>query len=242
MLPLIENLLILQDRDRKLLRLRAELSKVEPERRMMSGKSSQSQTALENAKTRAKQVESERKRLELEAEGKKQQIGKYATQQLQTKKNEEYRALTNEIAACRRDIRDLEDQQLEVMTQAEAVQKEVAAATKVAAQVQQDVDRQLAELATREQAVKKQLAELESGRGALASAVEETALNRYERLLKNKGENVIVGVEHGVCGGCHMKLPTQILVTIKGTADLLCCPNCGRILYYRRDMDMTVKD
>jgi hypothetical protein len=40
--------------------------------------------------------------------------------------------------------------------------------------------------------------------------------NRYERLFKSKGENVVVGVHHGVCGGCHMKLPAQILVTCQG--------------------------
>ena len=36
---------------------------------------------------------------------------------------------------------------------------------------------------------------------------------RYERLVKSKGENVVVGVQHGVCGGCHMRLPAQLLVT-----------------------------
>jgi len=242
MLPVIENLLILQDRDRKILRLKAEIAKIDPERKASGSKSAQSQTTLETVKTRAKQVESERKRLELEAEGKKQQIAKYSIQQLQTKKNEEYRALTNEIANCKREIGHLEDQQLDLMAQAELVQKDVVEATRIATQIKQEVDRQAAELSSREVTLKKQLADLESSRESLTKDIDDSSLSRYERLLKNKGENVIVGVEHGVCGGCHMKLPTQILVTIKGQPDLLCCPNCGRILYFRRDMDMTIKD
>jgi len=242
MLPVIENLLILQDRDRKILRLKAEIAKIDPERKASGSKSAQSQTTLETVKTRAKQVESERKRLELEAEGKKQQIAKYSIQQLQTKKNEEYRALTNEIANCKREISHLEDQQLDLMAQAELVQKDVVEATRIATQIKQEVDRQAAELSSREVTLKKQLADLESSRESLTKDIDDSSLSRYERLLKNKGENVIVGVEHGVCGGCHMKLPTQILVTIKGQPDLLCCPNCGRILYFRRDMDMTIKD
>jgi len=242
MLSVIENLLILQDRDRKILRLKAEIAKIDPERKASGSKSAQSQAALENVKTRAKQVESERKRLELEADGKKQQIAKYSNQQLQTKKNEEYRALTNEIANCKREIGHLEDQQLDLMAQAELVQKDVVEATRIATQFKQEMDRQGAELSSREVALKKQLVELESSRESLTKDIDESSLSRYERLLKNKGENVIVGVEHGVCGGCHMKLPTQILVTIKGVSDLLCCPNCGRLLYFRRDMDMTIKD
>jgi predicted nucleic acid-binding Zn-ribbon protein len=65
---------------------------------------------------------------------------------------------------------------------------------------------------------------------------------RYERLLKNKGDNVIVGINHGVCGGCHMKLPPQILVSCRGQKEIVACSNCGRILYYSRDMELTAVD
>jgi hypothetical protein len=98
------------------------------------------------------------------------------------------------------------------------------------------VDEQVAQLNQREENLKKELAELQSGRAEIASAVDETARARYERLLKSKGDNVIVGVHNGVCGGCHMKLPAQILITCQGHKELISCINCGRILYYTRDM------
>ena len=91
----------------------------------------------------------------------------------------------------------------------------------------------------REGNLKKELATLQEGRTALANAVEEGARNRYERLFKSKGENVVVGVEHSVCGGCHMKLPTQIITLCRGRSELVTCPNCGRILYYTPDMLLT---
>ena len=69
-----------------------------------------------------------------------------------------------------------------------------------------------------------------------------TARARYERLVKSKGDNVVVGVQHGVCGGCHMRLPAQILVTCQAQQELVGCINCGRILYYTRDMDLAVVD
>jgi predicted nucleic acid-binding Zn-ribbon protein len=84
--------------------------------------------------------------------------------------------------------------------------------------------------------LKKELAELQQGRAELAAAVDESVLNRYERLFKSKGENVVVGVHHGVCGGCHMKLPAQVLVTCQAQREIVACSNCGRILYYTRDM------
>ncbi len=242
MLSAIENLLILQDRDRKILRLKGEIGKIEPERKMMANKAAGALATFEAAKIRGRQIESERKRLELEVESKNQQIGKYSTQQLQTKKNEEYKALANEILNCKRCISDLEDQQLILMDQAEDVQKTVVEATKVATAAKQDMARLLTELSSREALLNKELRELESNRAHLASAVEESALARYERLLRQKGDNAVMGVDHCVCGGCHMKLPTQIVVTAKGQQELVACPNCGRLLYFHREMDMTVAD
>src|SRR5262249_34871631 len=101
MLEMIEKLLILQDRDRKIRRVKGELAHIEPERHSLKAKSSGAEAGLDRAKTRVKEIESQRKELELEVESKKQLIIKYANQQFQTRKNEEYRALAHEIEMCK---------------------------------------------------------------------------------------------------------------------------------------------
>jgi len=47
---------------------------------------------------------------------------------------------------------------------------------------------------------------------------------------------VIVGVGGNVCGGCHMQLTTQAVVSAKGQSELVACPTCSRILYFTADM------
>lgn len=242
MLEAIEKLLTLQERDRKILHVKNELSRVNPEREVLQAKVSNSQRSLDAARQKANQFESERKRLELEVESKKQSIEKYSLQQFQTKKNEEYRALAQEIETCKRHIHRLEDQQLDLMEQIEIAQKEAAAATQVANEAKKLADGQTAELTRREGVLQGELAELETNRGELADAVEENARNRYERLLRNKGANVVVGIQHGVCGGCHMRFPPQIILQCKREEELVTCPNCGRILYYSPEMDLAVAD
>ena len=238
----IEKLLILQDRDRKILRVQQELAHITPERETLRARAASTQSQLDAAKNRVKLTEAERKRLEVDVEGKKTQIEKYANQQLQTRKNEEYRALAHEIDGCKADISKIEDQEIELMEQAEAAQKEVARATQEATAAKKQLDEQVAQLDQREENLKTELAELQSGRAQLASAVDETARARYERLLKSKGDNVVVGVDHGACGGCHMKLPAQILVSCQAHKELVSCINCGRILYYSRDMALTAAE
>ena len=242
MLEVIEKLLILQDRDRAIRRLQSELANIEPERTTFKAKVASAQTRLEAAKQRMKQLESDRKRLELDVESKKEQIARYANQQLQTRKNEEYRALAHEIDACKAEITKIEDQEIELMEQAEQTQKAVSALSRETDEAKKLADELVAKLGDREQNLRKELAELQANREELAAAVEAGVRGRYERLVKSKGENVVVGVQHGVCGGCHMKLPAQILVACQAHQEVVSCTNCGRILYYTRDMVLAVTE
>lgn len=242
MLDVIEKLLILQDRDRKISKLKEELAHIPAERQQHESRLTTTQAALEAAKHKIKQLESDRKKLELDVEAKKGLIEKYGLQQFQTKKNEEYRALAHEIEMCRDAIVKLDDQQLEIMEQTEAAQKELATASQAAAEAKKVIDARLTDLTTREQNLKKDLAELESNRGELASAVDEDTRSRYERLFRHKGHNVVVGIQHGVCGGCHMTLNRQVVVTCMQEQEVITCPNCARILYYTRDMDLAVAE
>lgn len=242
MLEVIERILILQDRDRKILTVKDELRHIPAERQQLQTKAATAQSALDAGKHHLKHLESERKKLELEVDARKQLIERYSLQQFQTKKNEEYRALAHEIAMCKEAITKLEDQQLELMEQAEATQKQVAAATQLATEMKRNTDSLLAALTTREQNLQKELAELQSNREQLSEAVDEETRTRYERLLKHKGQKVVVGIQHGVCGGCHMQLSRQIVVTCQAEQEIVTCPNCGRILYYTRDMDLAVAE
>jgi uncharacterized protein len=242
MLDIIEKLLILQDRDRKIHRAQQELAQIAPERESLRNLTSSTQTQLEAAKNRVKQIESDRKQRDLEVEAKKSQIEKYANQQLLTRKNEEYKALAHEIEMAKEAIFKIEDQEIVLMEQAEVAQKEVVRATAEANEAKKLADSQIAELGQREENFKKELAALQQGRTELAAAVDESTRNRYERLLKSKGDHVVVGVDHGVCGGCHMKLQQQLIVSAQAQKEIVTCSSCGRILYYTRDMDLTGGD
>src|SRR5664279_1539093 len=175
----IEKLLILQDRDQKIRREQGELAYIEPERQDLKAKATAAQAELENAKLRVKQIESARKDLELEVETKKQMIVRYANQQFQTRKNEEYRALAHEIDTCKAAIFEIENREIEFMEQAEAAQKEVLRATQATKDARTLMDEQVAQLDAREQNLLKELAKLEANREELAAAVDESARSRY---------------------------------------------------------------
>ena len=117
-----------------------------------------------------------------------------------------------------------------------------AAASREAEESRKVAEEKLRDIAAGEQNLRTELSGLESNRDQLTAAIEERALRQYERLLRNKGDNVVVGIQHGVCGGCHMKFPVQLVVSCQQAKELVTCPNCGRILYYTSDMDLAVAD
>src|ERR1035441_9303131 len=87
MQEIIEKLLILQDRDRKILRVSQELAHIGPERDGLRARATTTQGQLQAAKLRVNQIESERKQRDLEIEAKKSQIEKYLNQQLLDRKS-----------------------------------------------------------------------------------------------------------------------------------------------------------
>jgi uncharacterized protein len=240
MLPVIENLLVLQDRDRKIMRIEAELNNLSPERLALESRSRQAQAQLELIRHQVKQIESDRKKLELDVEAKKQQIEKYSLQQFQTKKNEEYRALANEIELCKQAITKLDDEQLALMEQADQLTTRLNEIAKTTTSTLKEVELARNALTDKEVRLQKELADLKSDYSRLEGAVEEGVRDRYVRLRKQRGATTVVGVDRGICGGCHMKLPMQVVLTCQAQQELVTCPNCGRILYFTREMDLAV--
>lgn len=232
----ISQLLVLQDRDAKAARLEAELESIDPEREKTRRDSLQAQQVLEQAKQAQMQLEVRRKDLENEVGSKKEQILKFSQQQLETKKNVEYQALSREIEHVHQAISELEDQELELMEEQDAFKAKLAEASEVAEAARASEARTLSELDEREKNIGTELDELDEEREQLAGTIDKKTLSHYERLLDTKGGSVVVGIDHGSCGGCHMKLQAQEVVHAKSGRERVTCTNCGRLLYYTREM------
>ena len=231
MQPELEALLVLQDRDQKIRALRQQQKSLPTERKGLEAKLASAKTLLEHAKQRGKENEVERRKIQLEVEGKRGSIARFKTQQQATRKNEEYTALSKEISHFEADIQILEDKELSLMEQFEELQKTTAGAERDFAKSQGVIQEQIGRLETGAHAADSRLAELEADHAKLASEISEETLDLYKRLLVKKGDAAVVPLEHDICGGCHMKVPVQISSQVRAQHVLTQCPNCGRILF-----------
>jgi hypothetical protein len=74
------------------------------------------------------------------------------------------------------------------------------------------------------------LGRVERARQRLASQIDGPLLQTYERMSR-RDSRVVVSVEHKVCQGCRMSLPTSSASRNGSGVTLENCQNCGRILY-----------
>ena len=173
----------------------------------------------------------DRKKLELDVGTRNESITRLKTQQYQTRKNDEFQAMGNEIKRYEDEIRKLEDQELELMEQGDKLKIEVAAEEKKATATRDSITRQTNDLGEKSKVLESRLQELEKERKELAEKMDEDVLGRFERLFVSKGDSAIVAIEHGVCTGCHMKLTIATVKAAEGGKEIVNCEQCGRILY-----------
>jgi predicted nucleic acid-binding Zn-ribbon protein len=229
--PELEQLLVLQDRDQKIRQIQTETKSLPLQRKNLEAQLAVSIANLEALKQRARQLEVDRKRLELDVGVRADSVAKLRTQQYETRKNDEFAAMAHEIERYQKEISAIEDRELDLMEQQDKIKVEVTAEEKKAAGAKDSIARQVADLEAKTKALDARLQELTKERAELASKIDEDVLDRFERLFASKGDAAVVALEHDVCTGCHMKITTQTAVRVKGGKEIVSCEQCGRILY-----------
>jgi predicted nucleic acid-binding Zn-ribbon protein len=227
----LEQLLVLQDRAQQIRQVEAELKSVPLERKALEEQTAVASANLEAVKDRARNVEVEKKRLELDVGTRNQSIARLRTQQYETRKNDEFSAMGREIERFQQEISKLEDQELELMEQTDQLRAQIAAEEKETASTKQLIARQMTNLDEKKTALGRRLEELKKEREELAAKVDEDLLDRFNRLFTSKGDAAVVALEHDVCTGCHMKVTTATAVRVRGGKEIVTCEQCGRILY-----------
>lgn len=232
MLPALEHLLVLQDRDRRIAQLKAEVARIPSEIAAVQKRVQDEAAKCEAARTQLKQIEAERKKLEIEADSKRAQITKYRTQQSLIKSNTEYQALGREIEKAEEDIRRTEDVELELMDRTEHLQPALKEEQALLKELAAKGELEQADLRQRSKTAEQELAKLLADRQQIATQADADLLSRYDRLMKSKGDYALVPIQHGNCGGCHLTIPPQVVHNAHKGSEVTSCDYCGRILYW----------
>lgn len=233
MLPVLQSLLVIQDRDVKLRRTQKELAHLPVEEKTINDKLTHQLTDFNTLKLQTQLIESERKDLDNQVLAKKTAIGKYKAQQFETRNNEQFQALNTEIDRAEKAIIEMEDLELVLMEKYELAQKEVAKESVRVKEFEKGALARQSDLVIKKNTLQSTGEQLEKEIADLSVTIDPVELAKYRRLLASKGDIAIVPVENGSnCGGCHMKLTQQTIHNAKASVKVTNCENCGRLLYW----------
>ena len=227
----LEQLLVLQDRQQKIRQFENEIRTLPLQRRNLEAQLAASIAGVETLKQKGRQLEIDRKKLELDVGTRTETISRLRTQQYETRKNDEFQAMGHEIERYENEIRKIEDEELELMEQAEKTKNQLEGEEKKAAATKESISRQMKDLEEKSRTLETRLQEVTAQRAELAAKIDEDLLNRFDRLFTSKGDAAVVALEHEVCTGCHMKVTTATSMHVKAGKEIVSCEQCGRILY-----------
>jgi predicted nucleic acid-binding Zn-ribbon protein len=230
MLDEIRALLVLQDRDRRLMALRKELAKLPQDEARAKAKLAGDSAAVKKAHDDLLSAELAVKKIEMDAETRRTTIKRLKNQQFETKKNEEYNALGHEVTRYEKDLDEFETRELEAMETVDSFRKAFKEAEALLAKTQKVVDDDLATIKQRQGNLEAQAAEVQAERDKLVKEVSEDHLPLYEKLMKSKDGMAIASLRDGKCTGCHMKVIASTGIAVQQGKEVTQCENCGRIL------------
>ncbi len=142
----------------------------------------------------------------------------------------ELQGLQDDLAALMRQVSRKEDQLLQMMLEGDEEEKALKEAqARFQALLEQWQGEQQA-LTAEKEGLERELERLQKVRARQAEEVEASLLSLYEGLRARRQGRAVAKVERGLCGGCHIALPTSLIQKARAGNPPVQCISCERIL------------
>lgn len=178
----------------------------------------------------------DRRAAERELETHEAHIEKMKGRTSEVKTNKEYQAHLFEIELAGKKKGEIEEQILGLMEQADTLQRQVKEAQAAIAEAERTLARDKQQLDAQAAALAAELQSLEARHQAATVDVPRPLLERYTKLKSQRKDQALAALREGICQGCRLQLPPQLIAEVKRSDDLLTCDYCHRILYWEGEL------
>jgi len=216
------------------IRIRQEEKKKLPELlAALERKSEANKAGLESVREALEAAQKSKRDRDRDLEEGAQKVEKLKSRTPDIKTNKEYTALLKEIETVEQENKAIEEDILKLMEKIDAAAAEIKTVEANSAGEAAAID---AERKQFEETMAKLEGELEAegrARDEVATHIDAALLAKYQKRYVQQGGRVVVEARGESCSGCFMSIPPQIFVNVKKNAEIITCPNCQRILYFK---------
>ena len=230
---LIQKLLILQECDVNCDRLEQQLKNTPLEILRFENKIKEEIASIERLKENLIELEIKRNDVDTRLGTVEEQLGKYKTQQLEVKKNDEYQALEHEISTLNVRKGELEDEEITVLIDIDEQKEKAIAEESVYNNNIKELEGHIARLRDQEKEVESQLVEAKRASDNASAVLDSKTLSVFEMIKTSINRSpYVVPLEGSKCTGCYIRVSKDVENAAHNTGELVRCSNCNRIVYH----------
>ena len=174
----------------------------------------------------------ERRSSEHDLEAHEAHTDKMKSRLSELKSNKEYQAHLFEIEVANKKKGDIEEKILLCMEKVEQLQRVAKEAQEKLSTIEKSFAQEKQVLDELEHRLSTELADLESQQQARSAHVEKGLLHRYNSIKASCKDHALAEIKEGICSGCRLQLPPQLISEVKRGGDLHTCLYCRRMLYW----------
>ncbi|MCG8549506.1 MAG: C4-type zinc ribbon domain-containing protein [Desulfobacterales bacterium] len=149
--------------------------------------------------------------------------------------NKEYQVLLREVDDNKKRKDALETELLQLMEDREKSQAIVDESTKEYQQLEEQIKAEQNQIEEQTTKDRQRLDEYLESQKQIGASLDAKLLERFKRISKMNQGSAVAEAEAQVCLGCFMNIPPQLYIEVQRGNQLIFCPQCSRILYYRKN-------
>jgi predicted nucleic acid-binding Zn-ribbon protein len=195
----------------------------------------ESQVLLSSGKQKLESFEKKRREKERELEDIDDKIKKLKSRTVEIKTNKEYQALLKEVESFEKQRSEREDEILVVMEESDTASKQIKTEEAKFKTKKDKVEAFKKKLEDEKSEVEKELLTVKKERAGIAQTVDKEIYEMYMSLMEACNGLAITEAREEICQGCNMNIPPQLFVEIKKNEEIISCPQCRRILYFKNN-------
>ncbi len=226
-------LLNLQKFDSLILEKQAIIEEIPTKISEVEGPLNKAQAVLDKLRQGYESGEKKRRDKERELDEINEKIRKLKARTTDIKTNKEYQALLKEIETAEKERNALEDEILNIMEEIETSSKQIKLEESKLGSEKDKVDAYREKLKSEVSEAEKELLALREERTKIVDSIDKELYSLYMRLIESGKGIAVAEAKEEVCQGCNMNIPPQLFVEIKRNEEILQCPQCHRILFFR---------
>ncbi len=193
----------------------------------------QGKEEIDRLKGKFEENEKERRSLQSKIELENDRIERIEGKLSVIKTNKEYQALCKELDNMKKEIGKCEDTILALMDEDETLKSDIKSKEDEYNATADELRKKISEYEDEISKFDDKIGKYERNKSEYSQKVDKSNIAKYERIRARRAGVAIVAAIREVCQGCFMNIPPQLFIRVRQSSELITCPNCNRILYWR---------